>query len=65
MEHKVCTLCNKNVPATSEYFHKKKNGKYGLGSRCKECQAKRINSAYVHTPKKLKKNVVDVKKYSL
>ena len=32
-----CTKCGKRLPATKEYFHKQKNGKYGLMTICKEC----------------------------
>ena len=32
-----CTKCGKRLPATKEYFHKHKNGKYGLMTICKEC----------------------------
>lgn len=35
---KRCTgPCRRELPATSEYFHKKMSGKYGLEARCKEC----------------------------
>ena len=34
---KTCTKCGKQLPATTDYFHKKKNGKYGLHSICKKC----------------------------
>lgn len=34
---KTCTKCGKQLPATTEYFHKKKNGKYGLHAICKKC----------------------------
>ena len=34
---KRCTGCGNEYSATSEYFHKMKNGKYGLRSACKEC----------------------------
>ena len=33
----VCTICGREFPATVEYFHKNKNGKYGLKPTCKEC----------------------------
>ena len=36
---KRCTKCGKTLPATTEYFHKHKNGKYGLKSICKKCKA--------------------------
>lgn len=37
---KICTRCKKEYPATLEFFHKKKNGLYGLHSVCKECRLK-------------------------
>ena len=36
---KTCTKCGKTLPATTEYFYKAKNGKYGLESICKKCRA--------------------------
>lgn len=36
---KRCTKCGETLPATTEYFHKYKNGKYGLRSICKKCIA--------------------------
>lgn len=35
--YKICTKCNKELPATLEYFRKKEKGKYGLSAQCKEC----------------------------
>lgn len=42
---KICTKCNIEKPATNEYFAKKKSGKYGLNSYCKECKNE-YNSKY-------------------
>ena len=39
MHFKTCTKCGETLPATTEYFHKNKTGKYGLRSRCKKCEA--------------------------
>lgn len=36
-EKKICTICNLELPATSEFFHKMEKGKYGFRSTCKEC----------------------------
>jgi hypothetical protein len=36
---KTCTGCGETKPATSEYWHKQKKGKYGLASKCKVCKA--------------------------
>jgi hypothetical protein len=33
--------CGNEFPATLDYFYKKKNGKFGVRSRCKECSKKR------------------------
>lgn len=38
METKICSKCGKELPATTEYFHKNKFGKYGLQSVCKKCK---------------------------
>jgi hypothetical protein len=37
MDTKVCTGCGGEFPATVEFFHRKKNGKFGLRSVCKSC----------------------------
>ena len=39
MEFKICSKCEVELPATTEFFHKG-NGKLGLRSRCKDCQRK-------------------------
>ena len=36
---KRCTKCGETLPATTEYFHKAKGGKYGLRGKCKKCEA--------------------------
>lgn len=35
---KICTTCGKELPATTEYFSRKKTGKYGLDAKCKRCR---------------------------
>ena len=35
-EQKICTTCGKALPTTTEFFYRK-NGKWGLDSRCKSC----------------------------
>ena len=37
---KTCTVCGKVLPATKEFFHAHKKGKYGLLEKCKKCRAK-------------------------
>lgn len=34
---KVCNVCLKSFPATTEYFHVSKNHKYNLKNTCKNC----------------------------
>ncbi len=34
---KQCTRCVNEYPATAEYYHRDKRGKYGLVARCKKC----------------------------
>lgn len=43
---KKCTKCERFFPATTEYFHRMKEGKYGVGSWCKECAAKKKKEHY-------------------
>ena len=37
MNTKICTRCGGELPATSEFFHKEKRGKYGFTAQCKSC----------------------------
>lgn len=46
---KICTKCNKELPATNEYFFKHKLGKYGLESQCKKCVKMRRMKRYKNT----------------
>lgn len=41
---KTCTRCNLSFPATPEFFHRQKNGKYGLTSKCKLCKLSETES---------------------
>ena len=42
MDTKKCTgPCGRELPATTEFFHKNKKGKYGIHTECKECCNKR------------------------
>ena len=36
---KICTSCGKELPASTEYFHKNPKGKFGLQQKCKSCRA--------------------------
>lgn len=38
---RTCTQCGKTYPATTEYFHRLKSGKYGLHAQCKPCMCER------------------------
>jgi len=37
----TCAGCGKEKPATLNHFYRKKNGKFGVETRCKECENKR------------------------
>jgi len=39
--NKICTECNRELPATSEFFHKDEKGKNGLRAECKDCKNKK------------------------
>jgi hypothetical protein len=43
MNTKVCTKCGEEKSATPEFFHKRKGGKFGVRSDCRECRNKRNN----------------------
>ena len=40
---KICTKCGEEKPATTEFFHRGRGGKYGLTSECKKCRQKYRN----------------------
>jgi hypothetical protein len=50
METKICTKCNNEYDATLQFWHKQKNGKYGLRSVCKICSYAAMKT-YRKTPK--------------
>lgn len=57
MKTKICTKCGKKLPATLEYFRKKKRYKYGLDSCCKECKREYEKEYYwKNREKTLKRN---------
>lgn len=35
---KICGTCHEEKPATTDYFHKNKNGRNGLSSICRPCR---------------------------
>lgn len=39
MQTKVCTKCNKEKMATTDFFCKMKNGRLGLSNQCKVCRS--------------------------
>lgn len=43
---RICTVCKKEFPATTEYFHKSPRGKYGVHSQCKVCRLKERKKRY-------------------
>lgn len=52
VQFKVCSSCNVRMPATSEYFHKQKAGKYGYTSKCKSCKNAQIKDWTLRNPDK-------------
>ena len=51
-QYKICTSCLQEKPATSKYFHKQRNGKYGYTSKCKSCKNAQIRDWVVRNPDK-------------
>lgn len=49
---KTCTNCNKEYPATLEYFYGQAEGKFGVRSNCKVCHREaQMNYLNIMTPK--------------
>ena len=53
--NKICTSCNKELPANKDYFFKQKKGKHGLRGQCKDC-AKEYRKKYQSTDDYKKKH---------
>jgi len=45
--YKICTKCDRELPATLDYFYKQETGKYGLRGDCKECRKKYRDYYYI------------------
>jgi hypothetical protein len=60
MGTKVCTKCGIEYPATTEYYHSNKKGKYGLQAECKACVSDYHKQYRINNIEKLKE---DTKKY--
>lgn len=55
--NKLCTGCNRELPATSEYFHKK-NG--GFATRCKQCIKEYYQRYYNENHERVKNEKVEM-----
>lgn len=60
---KVCKACGEELPATTEYFHSEKNGKYGVHSTCKKCKNKQLAERRIANPEIYKKSLEANRKY--
>lgn len=54
---KKCNLCKNPYPATLQYFYKNKDGKDGLGPRCKSCISEVNAKRYAEDPELYKQRV--------
>jgi hypothetical protein len=43
---KICTLCHVEKPATLEFFHRAKSGKYGVKPTCKACLSEKAKARW-------------------
>lgn len=50
---KVCTVCQEELPATTKFFHKKRDNADNLNSKCKKCRSKIRKERYKSTTKKI------------
>jgi hypothetical protein len=55
--YKICTMCNRELPLTDEYFYRGRDKKT-YWSPCKECKKKYYNYAY-NNPEKAKENQIN------
>lgn len=55
--NKTCAKCNKDFPATNEFFNKHKRTKDGLGSYCKTCQKKYRSEYFKNNRQKAREQV--------
>lgn len=63
---KKCSICNKSK--TLNYFYKSKRGKYGVSSRCKECEKEKTKKYFKDNPEYLKnyrEDNIEYKEYHL
>ena len=49
--YKICTLCNRQLPADSDHFNHKCDTKDGFTSRCKECLGRKFTDHLTRIPK--------------
>jgi len=54
---KQCTRCGAVYPATVEFWHRKKSGKYGLSAECKPCAYERVHQWNEANPNKARERV--------
>jgi hypothetical protein len=40
--YKMCSQCGKNLPASSYFFKKRKNAKFGITGKCKSCEGNKF-----------------------
>lgn len=54
VQSKQCTSCGIVYPASAEFFHKQKNGRFGFTSKCKQCKNAEIKAWSIKNPEKRK-----------
>ena len=62
MNYRICTKCNKEFEATTEFFHKQKDGKYSLTPTCKKCNNKHSKRDYEKNKEKYNLRITDYQK---
>ena len=53
---RICTKCGREFPATPEFFHRQKDGKHGITSRCKQCTNRYGRKWYQSNKEKVKQS---------
>jgi len=59
---KICTKCNKEFEATTDFWHKQSDGKYGLRAICKICSCA-VNREYKAKPENKERHRINAIKW--
>lgn len=56
LKHKICSKCDVDKPSVPRFWHKRRNGKHGFHSWCRECLNERNMTNHRERRKKHRKS---------